>query len=516
MHMHAVAAILYQRGHWAESFARHLAGCDRTGGAALMPLQLWSACLAAARKLSLPASLALGAALLLGAGALDWVTGTEVASSIFYLLPITWVTWKAGRWPGLGAALLSGVAWLVLLLSQKTFAHPYIPLWNAFVRTASFCLISSLEAELLGRLRAERRVDQAHQHAEEQAGILQSILESMGDGVLVADSHGRLLHINPAARRTLRPPPQQGDVVRWFESLGNDAPDLRTGETSSDNPLLRALRGEAVDEAEMFLPQEEALGGSWLSVTGRPLRSAAGGIAGAVLVFSDITARKKLERRVAEVSESEQRRLGEDVHEGLCQFLVSTAFAARHLAARLDERSLPEGAEAAEIAELLDAAIAQARDVARGLCLVPLEAGGLAAALEEFAAQVRARHRIACQFVQSGPVPDLDEGAAASLLRIAQEAVNHAIEHREPRQITLALSAGPRQVQLEIQDDGTGFQQDLAPDCGMGLHMMSYRARMVGASFSMGQRPGGGTTVSCSVCRPRLAESTLQPQDAQG
>ena len=59
-------------------------------------------------------------------------------------------------------------------------------------------------------------------------------------------------------------------------------------------------------------------------------------------MFNDISARKKLERQIAEVSDREQRRIGEDLHDGLCQHLVSTAFAARKLAAKLAEQSLPE------------------------------------------------------------------------------------------------------------------------------------------------------------------------------
>ena len=181
--------------------------------------RFWTRCVAAAKKMSLQASLAVGVALLLWAAALDWVTGTEIASSIFYLVPIMWVTWKAGRWPGLGTALFSGIVWLLLLLlGHRRFAHEYIPFWNAFVRTTSFCLISSLEAEVLARMRAEWRLRQAHRDLEKQAGILQSILDSTGDGVLVADAQGHLLHMNPTARRTLRIPPQEGDVVAWLES----------------------------------------------------------------------------------------------------------------------------------------------------------------------------------------------------------------------------------------------------------------------------------------------------------
>ena len=194
-------------------------------------------------------------------------------------------------------------------------------------------------------------------------------------------------------------------------------------------------------------------------------------MAGGVIVFSDISARKKLERQIAEASDREQRRLGEDLHDGLCQHLVSTAFATRGLAAKLADRSLPEAEDAVEIAELLGASIAQARDVARGLCLVPLEAGGLASALEELATQTRSHHRIACQFVEkNASIPALEETVGANLFRIAQEAVNNAIKHGQASQITVTLSADPQQIRLDVEDDGVGFRPQPEPGRSGAAH----------------------------------------------
>jgi signal transduction histidine kinase len=455
----------------------------------------------------LRASILTGVALLLAGTVLDWVTGPEIASGLFYLPAVSWMTWKGGRRLGLGTAAASSGMWLAVLLAQHApYSNVLIPLWNLLVRTSIFCLLSGLQSEVMARRQAERQARQANEYLQEQAGILQSILDSMGDGVVVADSQGRLLHMNPAARRTLRIPAEDRDIVAWLEAQKSYRPDFVAGQAGRENPLLRAVRGEAVDEVEMLLPRADSPEGIWLSVTGRPLRDAAGRTAGGVIVFNDISARKKLERQIAEASDREQRRLGEDLHDGLCQHLVSTAFAARGLAAKLGERSVPEAEDAAEIAELLGTSISQARDVARGLCLVPLEAGGLASALEEFAAQVRSRHRIACQFVEKAAVPDLEETVATNLFRIAQEAVNNAIKHGHAKQITLTLSANPQQIQLAIEDDGAGLQPNRPPGRGMGLHIMNYRARMVGAAFNIEPRAGGGTTVTCSVRRSNLTE----------
>ena len=221
------------------------------------------------------------------------------------------MTWQSGRWLGLGMAVACGACWLgAELMAHVSYSNPWIPYWNGFVRTLLFCLISALESEVIERKRVERGLRQTKEEleqrvqnrtaqlralnasleeqvaersaaAEERAGklaqsqadlkaqtdILQSILNSMGDGVVVADSQGRLMHINPAARRMLQVPATGTDVVAWLESQENYLPDSPTEPSSRENPLLRAVRGEAVDGAEMVLHHANLPAGIWLSVT---------------------------------------------------------------------------------------------------------------------------------------------------------------------------------------------------------------------------------------------------------
>ena len=500
------------------------------------------------------AAILIGTALLAAAGYVDWVTGPQIAASLLYVIPITWITWQRGRGLGLAMCLASGGIWLWAELSAHlTYMSPFVPYWNGLVRLTLFCLISALQSEVIERKRVERGLRQTQEEleqrvqdrtaelralntgleaqvaertaaVEERAGklatseaelqkqtdILQSILSSMGDGVVVADSQGRLMHLNPAARRLLRVPSTGADVLAWLESQENYLPTSPTEPASRENPLLRAVRGEAVDGAEMVVHDAGLPAGIWLSVSSRPLVDRAGRIMGGVIVFSDISARKNLERQLAEVSDREQRRIGEDLHDGLCQHLVSTAFAARKLAGKLAEHSVLEAEEAVQIAELLSESIAQARAVARGLYLVPLETGGLRSALEEFLMQVESRHRVSCQFVERVTVPVSGELLVTNLFRIAQEAVNNAIKHAEAGLIAVTLAADGEQIWLGVEDNGKGFQPGAQESRGMGLHLMNYRARMMGAALRIEPRPSGGTVVSCSVRRENLAEPGAQ------
>src|ERR1035441_846730 len=110
-----------------------------------------------AGKTPLWATILIGACLLVAAGFLDWVTGPQVALSVLYIVPITWMVWQGGRWMGLGMALVSGATWLWAELAAHTsYANELVPYWNGLVRTTLFCLISALESEVIQRKRVER------------------------------------------------------------------------------------------------------------------------------------------------------------------------------------------------------------------------------------------------------------------------------------------------------------------------------------------------------------------------
>jgi signal transduction histidine kinase len=86
---------------------------------------------------------------------------------------------------------------------------------------------------------------------------------------------------------------------------------------------------------------------------------------------------------------------------------------------------------------------------------------------------------------------------ATHLYYIAREAVNNAIKHGHPDQIVIRLAAAQAQGALVIQDDGTGIPEVPGKGVGMGLHLMNYRARMIGASLQIQRGETGGTIGTC-------------------
>jgi len=219
-----------------------------------------------------------------------------------------------------------------------------------------------------------------------------------------------------------------------------------------------------------------------------------------VLVSSairDITERKRLEKTILEISAREQRRIGQDLHDGLGQHLTGIAFMSKVQEQKLMEKNLPEAADAGKIVNLVNEAIHKTRELARGLLPVVSDAQGLMSALQQWAGEVEDLFAISCRFQCFTPVLIHDDTVATHLYYVAREAVNNAIKHGHASQIVIRLAADQRQGALTIQDDGYGIGSNVPGNKGMGLHLMNYRARMVGGSLEVQRVSTGGTMVTC-------------------
>jgi PAS domain S-box-containing protein len=125
--------------------------------------------------------------------------------------------------------------------------------------------------------------------------ILRSILKNMGDAVIVADKAGTFLVFNPAAERMFGKGAIQMPSTEWSHRYGLYLPDKVTPFPHDQLPMTRSIRGEKVDNVEMFVRHEKAPHGLWTEVTGRPLRGANGDVLGGVTVCRDITQLKEEE-----------------------------------------------------------------------------------------------------------------------------------------------------------------------------------------------------------------------------
>lgn len=210
---------------------------------------------------------------------------------------------------------------------------------------------------------------------------------------------------------------------------------------------------------------------------------------------------RQLERDILRISEMERQRIGQDLHDGLCQHLAGIECMSQALEEKLARKSKADAARAGEIARLVRQAISQTRSVARGLSPVVVDAAGLMSALQELATATESRFQTACAFCCETPVQLDDNAMAVHLYRIAQEAVGNAIKHAQAKRIEVRLATDAGKIVLEVRDDGLGIPAD-PRRTGMGLRTMNYRAGMIGATLAVRKLPAGGTSVVCSLQQP--------------
>jgi PAS domain S-box-containing protein len=211
----------------------------------------------------------------------------------------------------------------------------------------------------------------------------------------------------------------------------------------------------------------------------------------------DITERKDLEETILEISAREQRRIAQDLHDGLGQHLTGIAFMSKVLEEKLLDKSLPEAVEAAKIVKMVNQAIDNTRELARGLHPVAAEPLGLMSALKKLVNEIAELFHIGCSFRCEKPIAIRDGNLATHLYRIAQEAVNNAIRHGKSKNIVIRLYAKNGAGTLSIEDDGQGFPEGPANSPGVGLNIMNYRADIVGGSLKVQPNPERGITVTC-------------------
>ena len=206
----------------------------------------------------------------------------------------------------------------------------------------------------------------------------------------------------------------------------------------------------------------------------------------------------RLEREVLEVGERENRRMGQDLHDGLCQHLTGTALASQVLAERLPDDA-PARAHARRVVELIEDGINMARGIARGLYPIEQQSDGLMLALESFTANTSEMFAIHCRFECPTPVLIENPNTAAHLYRIAQEAVSNAIRHGRATEVAVLLEETDAGINLRVSDNGGGLPDPLPKHGGMGLRTMMDRAGSIGGQLSIHPGLMGGADVVCSA-----------------
>lgn len=340
------------------------------------------------------------------------------------------------------------------------------------------------------RVMSAEQLRQALEECEMRAA---GILETAVNAIIIIDEHGRIKSVNAATERIFG--------YTRDESIGQNV-SLLMPSPYRENHDAYLNNYKHTGERKIIGIGREALArrkdGSLF-----PIDLSVGEVklpSGRIFtgIIRDLSERKELEEKLLSISEQEQARIGQDIHDDLCQQLAAIGCLAKVVYQRLSTVGAPEALQLAEITRLITSANVRAREMSRGLMPVVLDSAGLMAALDELAASTERIFRISCRFhcTESVQVPSNKQGT--QLYRIAQEAVANAIKHSHAELIELSLRRTDGMIELVIQDNGDGIP-DHSPSkgTGMGLLTMSHRARMIGGTLSVEQLPAGGTVVRC-------------------
>ncbi len=349
--------------------------------------------------------------------------------------------------------------------------------------------------------RALEHLDQQRRlaEAEAQVHLIKSVVEQGFSAVLITSAElpdPRVLYINPAFARATGYSAQavEGRRLSSVVSLAGIHQRLRRG-MPQDEQFLEHVSIYQTPAGERW--------GEWRV---GPVKDKSGAITHWLIIFRDITESKRLEKEILEISDRERQRIGQDLHDGLCQHLAGIELMSQALEQKLSARSKDGAARAGEIARQVREVIAQTRRLSRGLSPVTLQSEGLASALQELAANAEKMFGIQCRLVCEGAAGVRDLPTATHLYRIAQEAVSNAIRHGHAPSVLIELRQSGERAFLRVTDDGRGFPKEPG-SAGMGLRIMRSRAGMIGGSLAVESGPHGGAVVTCSI--PALA--TTQP-----
>jgi len=210
----------------------------------------------------------------------------------------------------------------------------------------------------------------------------------------------------------------------------------------------------------------------------------------------NITKEMALQQRILLAAEEAQARLGQELHDGLCQELAAGTFMVELLLKQMSKR--PADADLIDnlrnISQVVRKATTETQGLASGLFPAALSAKDITHALSELARNVSARSGISCLFECEKNFSAPDKIAAIHMYRIVQEAVNNAIQHGKASRVVIDMNSQDDDYVITVSDNGGGMPERIKKD-GMGLGAMEYRAQLLNGSLAIRSGRPHGTVV---------------------
>jgi PAS domain S-box-containing protein len=385
---------------------------------------------------------------------------------------------------------------LEIVVEQSSGARRNVLVSPTALRNGQGKIIGAINC--LHDITVRKRTENALRESEERS---RAVIHQSTAGITGTDLTGHIIFANEKFCSMLG--------YRERELVGKTIFEItHPGDATESRLLFRRIvtKGEPYQLEKRYLRKDGSA--LWVSVSASPLRDAEGKTQSAVAIIIDISDQKKaqafledrargLEGEILAISDREQRRIGQDLHDSLCQHLTAIAYMARSVALRLKNHRVIEVEHIEKIAELINDGVTEARTIARGLHPVEMEPPGLVTAL---AALVKQPHwPVRCRLEADEEISVQDSTVALHLYRIAREAVINANKHAHAREIIVRMKRSAKGIELSIIDDGVGIPAGSSLGSGMGFHIMQYRARSMGGRLEVKPLKPHGTRVTCYV-----------------
>jgi PAS domain S-box-containing protein len=232
-----------------------------------------------------------------------------------------------------------------------------------------------------------------------------------------------------------------------------------------------------------------------------------GGLPGELVFAIDVTERRAFGQALMDAIGGEQRRIAQEMHDGLGQELTGLALSVRALANRAQKERDAISVDLDQLALLATSCIQDAHRIVQGLSPLTNADGNLDAALEALAQRSSlsgTRVRFKSRYET---VPNVELKMRNHLYRIAQEAVQNALKHSGAKTIEIELSARSGDLKLSVVDDGQGLVS-AAAGTGLGMRTMRFRASAIGGRLSITRGTDGGNSVVCEVPTKSMLAAT--------
>ena len=338
------------------------------------------------------------------------------------------------------------------------------------------------------------------QKIERQAEVFHTMVQTAHEAVFLIDVDGMIQFVNPYAEKLfgyeveellnknikqLMPSPHREEHDRYIKKyldtgikhiIGSSRQLIGQRKDGSQFPMYLSVGEIKLDHTHLF--------------------------AGLIM---DLSTQQKLQREILAIPAREQRRIGEELHDGLGQQLTGLSMLAQSL---LNKATKPEHELASQIASGLHEALTQVKALSSGMMPIQIYADGFMISLKEITESIEKQSGIPIKLQIEDSVLLVDDATATHLYRIVQESLNNAVKHADASQIEVSLKSKQGHGLLEIVDDGIGIPLDLGGSTGLGLNIMKHRCGLFDGEISINPDGDRGTKVSCRF--PLKAEEYTQ------